>query len=346
MNGISVALASYNGAAYIGEQLESLAAQTLLPRELVVSDDGSTDDTLGIVKQFQLSAPFPVILAQSGCRLGFADNFLNAAEHCRGDIVAFCDQDDVWLPRKLEICASRLEQDESLIALHTLTVTDENLNPTGLRWTQGITLDHAFNPLELDPFETGFGNSMIFRRELLGLIDRKKRPRHPFTTERPLSHDTWIYMLAAALGRVSHIAEPLILYRQHGTNASGALAHRGRLSDRFSIPLRRYEEQCAINQSMTDLLHEISQTSSPFVEQASTAAARFKQRASLSCARATTYLGRTLRERSAADQTYRDILSKDSPNHHDLSVAPRLKTLCLGVLNIRKFLPNAGTRPN
>ena len=98
---ISVALATYNGARHLREQLDSLARQTLRPGELVVRDDGSTDDTLAIVEDFARTAPFPVRAQRNAVNLGWGPNFLSAALACRGEVVAFCDQDDLWQPAKL-----------------------------------------------------------------------------------------------------------------------------------------------------------------------------------------------------------------------------------------------------
>ena len=86
---ISVALATYNGERWIREQLNSLTNQSLLPYELVISDDNSGDRTLDVVEQFAAAAPFPVRIARNDNRLGFADNFINALRHCTGDAVAF-----------------------------------------------------------------------------------------------------------------------------------------------------------------------------------------------------------------------------------------------------------------
>ena len=97
---ISIAMATYNGEKYIKEQLQSLSNQTSLPFELVVGDDGSTDATLDILKEFCAHAPFPVRIHQNQANLGFARNFLDTARRCKGDWIAFCDQDDVWLPDK------------------------------------------------------------------------------------------------------------------------------------------------------------------------------------------------------------------------------------------------------
>ena len=148
---VSVALATYNGAQYINAQLDSLASQTLLPAELIVSDDGSSDATLDIVRTFSLRAPFPVRIVDKKERLGFGDNFLFAVAQCQYDLIALCDQDDVWLPDKLRQGVWRLVADDSLMSLHRLILTDALLAPIDI-WDQGITADRTYEPLELDPW--------------------------------------------------------------------------------------------------------------------------------------------------------------------------------------------------
>jgi len=103
---ISIAMATYNGESFLAEQLDNLAKQTLKPLELVVCDDGSTDDTVAILEGFAALAPFPVSIHRNGTRLGHTENFLKAANLCSGKWIGFCDQDDVWLPNKLEVVAS------------------------------------------------------------------------------------------------------------------------------------------------------------------------------------------------------------------------------------------------
>src|SRR5688500_18132345 len=98
---LSVALASYNGERYIGEQLDTIAQQTRLPNELIISDDASTDSTWSIVRDFAERAPFPVRLLQHE-RFGSARNFEIAIQACRGDVIFLCDQDDIWYPNKIE----------------------------------------------------------------------------------------------------------------------------------------------------------------------------------------------------------------------------------------------------
>jgi glycosyltransferase involved in cell wall biosynthesis len=93
---LSIALCTYNGAAYLKEQLESIAAQTRTPYELVISDDQSTDDTLRLIQEFAATAGFPVRLSVNESNLGIAKNFEKAISLCRGDVIVLSDQDDVW----------------------------------------------------------------------------------------------------------------------------------------------------------------------------------------------------------------------------------------------------------
>ena len=99
---ISIALCTYHGERFLQEQLDSFLQQTRLPDELVVCDDGSTDLTVPILEAFGVQAPFPVRLSINSQNLGFTKNFEKAISLCRGEIIAMSDQDDVWLPEKLE----------------------------------------------------------------------------------------------------------------------------------------------------------------------------------------------------------------------------------------------------
>mgnify|MGYP000105383910 CR=1 FL=1 len=273
---VSIALATYNGGQYLREQLESIASQTELPSEVVISDDGSNDDTLKIVAAFSRQAPFDVRVLPRHDRLGFADNFLHAAEHCRNPVVMFCDQDDVWLPEKLAVSRRRLTSDNSLALIHSLSMVDGDLKPIG-PLSQGITASAVYQPLELDPFLCAYGNTLTFRRELLSLRPRNARPP---ADERSLSHDTWIYTLAAALGRVTHLAESYILYRQHGENASN-LDPRNRwqkLVDLGTFNVRHHNGMAQFKGQMAKIFEDISLSQPEWAQRAKVAAERYRQR--------------------------------------------------------------------
>lgn len=209
---VSVAMATYNGERYIREQLESIAHQDVQPLELVVTDDGSTDATLQIVAEFARYAPFPVRAFRNETRLGYADNFMKAASLCRGDLIAFCDQDDIWAEQKLKVCTKFFADPEVLLAVHSAQLIGGS-NKYPLRYPHfRVTkiLDHC------DPFANGPGFAMVIRKSLLDLAQKLERPA------RLSSHDHWLWFLAASGGKVMKIADVLTLYRQHGQNIFGA----------------------------------------------------------------------------------------------------------------------------
>jgi glycosyltransferase involved in cell wall biosynthesis len=122
---LSIAMATYNGQAFLADQLSSLRNQTRLPEELVICDDGSADTTIDAAHRFAANAPFEVRIERNTVRLGHARNFLKAASLCRGDLVAFCDQDDVWLENKVEASAAVFEAPDSpSVAVHSARVVD------------------------------------------------------------------------------------------------------------------------------------------------------------------------------------------------------------------------------
>jgi glycosyltransferase involved in cell wall biosynthesis len=221
----SVVLGTYNGARFILEQLESLAFQSCLPLELLVSDDGSSDETLDIVRAFADRAPFPVLVHQNPTNLGFGENFLQAALRARGKYVAFCDQDDVWTPNKLELCEPALTNTGVVLVAHTARTIDEHGSQSGL-FLQNIRRNRVRPPLDHDPWGVYFGFSMVFRRELLDVIPPSRRGIDYITGGRPLAHDRWILFLANLVGRTAEIQEPLAGYRQHGANQFGSAEAR------------------------------------------------------------------------------------------------------------------------
>jgi len=163
---ISIALATYNGGAYIQEQLDSLASQLLLPMELVVSDDGSNDQTIELIQNFSMVAPFPVKLVQNRERLGYGLNFLNAASLCAGSHIAFCDQDDVWLPQKIARISTILQSGSFDLVAHSAKVVDRQLNWLGANFPD-IQLENSLNESDksLDVFWPGF--SLTISKSLL-----------------------------------------------------------------------------------------------------------------------------------------------------------------------------------
>lgn len=217
---VSVAMASFNGSRYIRQQLDSIATQTMPPNEIVVSDDASSDNTCEQVESFARESAIPVKLIRNLTQLGFADNFLQAAINCSGRHIAFADQDDVWLPQKLELARAALLASGALLFIHQSVIVRDDLTPIGGLLNQGIR-GHLIRPLTLDPFGLGYGHTMVFDRSLLSMTSLSSRPFQPGGTGR-LAHDQFILHLASLLGSVYVSGEPLTKYRQHNGNVFGA----------------------------------------------------------------------------------------------------------------------------
>lgn len=331
---VSVALATYNGSKYIEEQLRSISDQTRLPDEVVVSDDGSTDDTIAIITRFAETAPFKIKVLPKHKRLGFSDNFFNAASACSNDLIAFCDQDDVWCPEKLERGVAAFIDNNVLMSMHTLTKTDSLLAAIGLH-RQGITKNAIIPPLEIDPFGTGWGNSMVFRRNLLDVYPVKERPKQP-SGDRPLSHDTWIYTLAAALGAVAHIDTPLLFYRQHDLNTMGVKKSpfTEKLSGALTASVGRYREVTEFYRSMQKILEKIAERAGPFSKSALRAERVYWARMTRAQDRLNLYDGVTFGERASAYRRLHFTSSGRKQNFAEKSVLSMTKDFLVGIMCI------------
>jgi glycosyltransferase involved in cell wall biosynthesis len=228
---VSVAMATFNGSRFIRKQLESLSSQTVLPFELVVTDDGSSDSTGEIIREFGATSPFPVRLHENETRLGFADNFFAAARLCRGDAIALCDQDDVWLPDKLDRVTTDLQRPGVVCVIHRGLVVDQDLQPRGML-VPAISKDSLAPPLSGDPWFEPDGFCMAFSRSILA-FDTRRRPPSRWPAPQML-HDEWVHFISHACGITSYVREALVLHRQHGDNSSGP---RDSLEDQTALNL-------------------------------------------------------------------------------------------------------------
>lgn len=233
MPGISIALATFNGEKYLAAQLESLAAQTTLPSELVVSDDCSEDATVRLVRDFAGSAPFPVRILSHATRLGFRDNFMRAVAHCRAELVAFCDQDDVWEPDKLSVMAPVFRDPDVLLVYHNASLIDANGRLTGRLYRSGAEAIVTYPPLSRHPWLVVPGFTQVFRRDLMRFAGFHAASRDADWPEETLAHDRWFFLLASVFGQIVFLGRPLVRYRQHHASTFGrysdARAHFDRL---------------------------------------------------------------------------------------------------------------------
>jgi glycosyltransferase involved in cell wall biosynthesis len=213
-------MATFNGARHLDEQLSDLAEQSVLPAELVVCDDGSTDGTLQILERFAADAPFPVHIRRNGKQLGYRANFIKCAGLCRSDLIAFCDQDDRWLPNKLATMRKVFDDPEILLAFHPVQVFDDK-NPnlgrlTPSEWAIGDT-----PALSGSPWVFSLGFTQMFRRWLCDFDRWWELSHDQNTADDRLAHDQWYFFLAATLGTITQMEMVLARYRQHHENVFG-----------------------------------------------------------------------------------------------------------------------------
>jgi len=203
----------------------------VLPTELVVSDDGSTDATMATLETFRQSAPFPVRIYQSSQQLGPADNFLRAAGLSGGNFLAFCDQDDVWDPDKLRIQMDFLAERNVDLVVHPAKEVDRTLRPLGV-WEPNIRRTFVITRHERRAREDIFhpsalGCTMLMReRVLLELLTRWPSEHLQCSREGRcrgvLGHDSVTLVIAKGLGGVGYIALPLVWHRRHESNTCRA----------------------------------------------------------------------------------------------------------------------------
>jgi glycosyltransferase involved in cell wall biosynthesis len=218
---ISVAMCTYNGARFLQQQLQSIAAQSRLPDELIICDDCSTDGTVEIIDAFVRRACFPVRVLINEGTLGATKNFEKAIALCQCEIIVLADQDDVWLSPKLECIADIfMRWPETVAAFSDADIIDEaskcvkgRLWETfffGRKEQKRFANGQALNVLLKHPVVTGA--TMAFREEFRRLV--LPMPAHH-------AHDYWMSILLSACGDFRLIPDALIQYRQHASQKIG-----------------------------------------------------------------------------------------------------------------------------
>lgn len=217
---VDILLATYNGAAFLPEQLDSIVAQSYRDWRLIARDDGSSDSTRTLLAEFRARFPNKVVLVEdTEKRLGAKNNFSRLMRHSESAYVAFCDQDDIWLPHKLahllEVSRKVKEQDRPWLIHSDLVVVNESnaviaqsfwkyqfIQPERCAWQQQL----------VQSVVTGCG--MLFNRALC-------QAGNPIPSAAVM-HDWWLGLIAGISGEVLWTPEPTVRYRQHGRNDTGA----------------------------------------------------------------------------------------------------------------------------
>lgn len=204
---ISVAMCTYNGECFLAEQLESILNQTYPHLEVVIIDDCSTDGTAGIVQEYA-DRDERIRFLRNDSNLGFVKNFEKALQHCRGEFIALADQDDIWLPEKIEVL--HREIGKGLLIYSAVRLMDAEGKPLAASFPKFKRLEgSAALSLLFDNCVTG--HACLLRQELLQYV--LPIPAHTS------AHDHWIALVAAACGKLKASDKVLSWYRKHDNNA-------------------------------------------------------------------------------------------------------------------------------
>ncbi len=223
MKRITVLLATYNGSKHVGQMIDSVLAQEYTDFHLVLSDDGSKDDTPQILEEYAKKHPDEITLYRSGVRFGNAqDHFMHLLDQFHEtSYIMFCDQDDYWHPDKMRKTLEKMQQIEKAdlpAMVHTdLRVVDgelKEMDPSFMHYSKLKGERLALNQLLVQNVVTGC--TMMVNKALAELAC-SRMPK-----ERILMHDWWLALIAAAMGTTGYLDEATMDYRQHGNNVVGA----------------------------------------------------------------------------------------------------------------------------
>lgn len=208
-------MATYNGAKYLQEQLKSIEYQTASNWVLIISDDGSNDSTIKILRAFQKKMGSRKVLIKKGPNQGFAKNFLSLAidTSIKADYFCFADQDDVWLPNKIQSAIMKAKNIKNVRApylyIGRTIYTNKNLDPYGT--SKLMSKKPSFENALIQSIAGG--NTMLFNNATKNLLEK-------IGMVCPTSHDWWLYQIVSGSGgEIYYDKEPYVLYRQH----SGAM---------------------------------------------------------------------------------------------------------------------------
>ncbi len=217
---VGIVMATYNSEKFIKEQLDSILSSTHKNIHIYVRDDGSTDNTITIVKGYIEKYPLQIELIQNKKNMGVVRNFLFGVMKAKEDYIMFSDHDDVWLPYKIkktlfEMEKAELEDEELPIAVFTdATIVDEKLN----------SLEKGFYERSRYNLEQMGLSYMLMENKLLGctiMINKPLKDKIKVLPKNARVHDWWVALIASAFGKIVFVEDQTMLYRQHSSNVIG-----------------------------------------------------------------------------------------------------------------------------
>ncbi len=218
---VLILLSTYNGEKYIKQQIDSIVEQTYTHWNLFIRDDGSADNTLNIIKAYNLKDKRITIVSDEKGNVGAAQSFSILLSQVKNyAYVMFADQDDVWIPGKIQITLQALlnaeEQFSSLtpLLIHTNFIyVSEVLQPIKSKRNYSATKIKNLNFNHLLAQNPAYGCTMMLNNALLQLVKNI-----PSAAE---NHDYWVAVVASAFGKIIYLENKTVLYRQHTHNISG-----------------------------------------------------------------------------------------------------------------------------
>lgn len=242
---IAILMATYNGEKYICQQIDSILSQTCKDWELYIHDDGSTDNTIAAVESYVEKYPNKIHLIDGKSTGGAKYNFFYLFGQVEAPYYMTCDQDDVWLDKKIELTYDKMltienKADVPCLVYTELRVVDSELNTIADTMSEYQCLDCHKRTI----------NQFILQNSVTGctmMVNRALRDKMLRITniDNTIMHDWWAALVAAQFGKTAFIDEPTILYRQHGDNSLGALG-----INKLSYIVRRVWQKKQIQESM------------------------------------------------------------------------------------------------
>jgi rhamnosyltransferase len=238
---IIILMATYNGEKYISTQIDSVIEQTYKNWELWIRDDCSNDKTIAIIKRYSAKDYRINLYIDNLGNLGALGNFSTLLENIKYEnYVMFCDQDDFWLPFKIEITLAKMKDqecitDKPILIYSPLQKVDNDLKTIKTK-TYNLPTDITINKIISQNFI--YGCTMMLNNELIKLSNPMSKKAE--------NHDYWIAMIAAQYGIIKVVDKVTILYRQHDNNVSGSYKDSffvARLKRLFTDKYNEYQKQ-------------------------------------------------------------------------------------------------------
>ena len=208
---VSIALCTYNGAAYLHEQLDTLVNQTYQNIEILAADDCSTDDTYAILENYAFRYP-QIKIYKNIKNLGFIGNFERAVKLCKGELIALCDQDDIWDLKKIELQVNALK--DNIFIYHDSEFIRQDGNTMNIKMSDLMNLYHGDRPEAFLFFNCVSGHTILMKRELLD---------EALPLKEGYFHDWWLAYVATNIGKIDFIPQCLVKYRQHDKSETNIL---------------------------------------------------------------------------------------------------------------------------